>query len=102
MSGNDNCDAWGNCLKREMTNMRYPMATPSLYKNRFYDNQTAKSRCYERNPIDIVEGFGAMSLNNLLMWVVIILVVYLLYKTFMVEEVPLEMNTIFSPVSELK
>ncbi len=56
------------------------MDTTSLYRDRIYDNQTVNRRCYESNPVDIVEGFdggSGLSLNKLLRWGIILLVVYL-------------------------
>ena len=74
-----NCESYDECINENRETLRHPMDTKSLYKNRVYDNQTANRRCYEANPIDIVEGFGRsdFSLNMLLKWGIIIAIVYL-------------------------
>lgn len=73
------CGNFDSCMRKEMENMRYPLDKRSLYVNRLYDKQTAARRCYERNPINIVEGFGQWdaSWNNIIKWVVVILLIIL-------------------------
>ena len=73
------CNNFQNCVEQEKQNMRYPIDARSLYGDRFYDHHTAKTRCYARNPIDILEGFGApMTLEKLIKWVLVGLLVVLL------------------------
>lgn len=54
----NSCKNYEECVNREMNDMEYPIDDPSLYMDRLYDQQTANRRCYEKNPINIVEGFG--------------------------------------------
>jgi len=79
-----NCETYDSCIAQNRDQLRHPMDTRSLYRNRIYDNQTANKRCYEGNPINIVEGFGAggLSLNKLLRWGIVILLVYLVVMMF--------------------
>ena len=98
------CDAnFNNCVDREMENMRYPMDARSLYAKRIYDQQTANSRCYAENPINIVEGFGMsrFSLVTLLKWTIIVLIliaIYLCVKDYVKEEVSLNVS---APLTEV-
>lgn len=79
-----NCETYDSCIAQNRDQLRHPMDTRSLYKNRIYDNQTANKRCYEAHPVDIVEGFGntGLSLNKLLRWAIIGLLVYLVVMMF--------------------
>lgn len=94
------CNAnFQNCVNRERQNMRYPMDARSLYANRIYDNQTANSRCYSENPIDIVEGFGmgSLSLVNILKWVIVALIIFAIYlcvRDYAREEISLNVNSV--------
>lgn len=97
------CDVFGNCTNRESNNMKYPMDAKSIYADRVYDNQTGMARCYSRNPINIVEGFGQLSFNNVLMWVVIGLILYLLYRMYFgKEEVAIGVESANMQVSALE
>ena len=59
-----NCDSYDGCVKQGKNVLRYPVDTKSLYSQRIYDNQTANKKCYQRHPIEIIEGFGNMNLNT--------------------------------------
>jgi hypothetical protein len=96
------CDTFGKCTDRESRNMRYPMDTKSMYADRYYDKQTGGARCYERNPIEIVEGFGAFNFNKVLLWAIIAIIVYLLYTMYFAkEEITVGVQSAGVPVSEL-
>lgn len=72
------CNSYENCINKERENLRYPIDKESLYMDRIYDNQTANRRCYEKNPIEIVEGFGfPVTLESFLKMLVIILLIVL-------------------------
>lgn len=73
------CDSYNKCIKHEMDNMVYPMDSKSLYSDRIYDEQTARSRCYALGPIEIREGFGA-SWNTIIKLLIVILLIYLVYE----------------------
>lgn len=76
------CSNYDSCIQRERHNLRHPVDKKSLYANRVYDNQTANRRCYEGSPINI-EGFGCPSretINTLIRWAVIALVVYIIFS----------------------
>ncbi len=96
-----NCNNYDTCKQEKKSTLRRAADDMSLYGRRIYDNQTANRRCYETNPINIVEGFG-LSFNTLFKWVVIILVIYLV-GTIIVqlfdtkEEVSIKLET---PASE--
>ena len=87
------CNNYDTCKQEKKYTLRHGSDDMSLYGKKIYDNQTANRRCYETNPINIVEGFG-FSFNTLFKWVVIILVIYLVFQLFNgKEEVSLEMET---------
>ena len=96
------CAGYDSCVNRERENMNYPMDNESLYANRFHDNQTAHSRCYQEHPIDILEGFGCkISWEKILKLVIVILLIILfvsLAKDFMypLKELPQMGGTEFS------
>ncbi|AYV82135.1 MAG: hypothetical protein Homavirus10_4 [Homavirus sp.] len=80
------CNNYENCSKDERSTLQYPMDNRSLYANRVYDNQTSNRRCYESNPINIIEGFGFSSndmIKNILKLAIIILVLYVIYAIIM-------------------
>ena len=89
------CNNYQNCVNRERQNMRYPIDMKSLYASRYYDDHAAKTRCYANNPINILEGFGGpMTLEKLLKWILVALLVALLVmfaKDFFMpkEEIPI-------------
>ena len=72
------CNSYEGCINRERENMRYPIDNESLYMHRIFDNQTANRRCYERDPIEIVEGFGfSFTWESFLKFLVIVLLIIL-------------------------
>lgn len=71
-----NCESYDACIQRERKNMRYPVDTQSLYAKRIVDNQTANRRCYQRNPIHIVEGFGNKNVMEILKWIILLVIIY--------------------------
>lgn len=75
------CDAYGNCVDQKREQLKYPLDINSLYANRIYDNQTANSRCYVNNPVNIIEGFGT-TLGGLIKLIVVILIILLLISLF--------------------
>jgi len=98
------CNSYDSCSKRERENLGYPVDSESLYMNKIYDNQTANRRCYEKNPIDIVEGFGfPLSWEKILKFSIVVLLVILfvvLAKDFFMPKETVSINV---PVaSELK
>lgn len=81
-----NCNNYDKCIENERSTLKYPLDTQSLYGGRAYDNQTANRRCYERNPIEILEGFGCPSRNTIktiLKWTIILLIIYVIYSIIM-------------------
>ena len=76
-----NCESYDAHVSGTRNTLRHPMDTRSLYRHRIYDNQTANRRSYESHPIEIVEGFGSsdLSLNTLLKWGIILVVIYLIF-----------------------
>ncbi len=79
-----NCDNYDDCIRTTRRTLKHPIDRNSLYRNRIYDNQTARRRCFELSPINILEGFGGggLTVNNLLKWAIILLIVYLVYMAF--------------------
>ncbi len=76
------CASYNQCIFKLRADLRYPTDTASLYGKRIYDNQTANRRCYEENPIDIVEGFGCPSrkyLSALIKIAIVAVAVYIIY-----------------------
>lgn len=72
-----NCGGYDNCISDKRQTLSHPVDTKSLYANRIYDNQTANRRCYNYNPIDIIEGFGLgnLDMKTLLKWGILFLIV---------------------------
>jgi hypothetical protein len=67
------CQNYETCIKQERENLKYPIDNQSLYMHRINDNQTANRRCYEKNPIEIVEGFGfGFTWNQIIKFVIVI------------------------------
>jgi hypothetical protein len=66
-----------NCISDKRQTLSHPVDTKSLYANRVYDNQTANRRCYNYNPVDIIEGFGLgnMDMKAILKWGILFLIV---------------------------
>jgi hypothetical protein len=72
------CNGYDNCVNQERENLKYPIDKESLYGNRLYDDHTASTRCYRKNPIEIMEGFGhKLTWNSVLKFIVIVLLVVL-------------------------
>ena len=71
------CSGYNGCRKRENKILEYPMDVNSLYADRIYDDQTNNTRCYQRNPITILEGFGRSGFGKLLKLALLVLVVVL-------------------------
>jgi hypothetical protein len=88
------CQNYGNCINNEKKNLKYPIENTSLYSNRIVDNQLANRRCYEKNPIEIVEGFNTTNggIVGLLKWIIILVIVYYIVsyaiKYMATEELP--------------
>ena len=60
------------------TNCPFANDSESLYDNRIYDRQENSIRCYENNPVKIVEGFDtSFTRRNIIKWILILLVVLL-------------------------
>ena len=103
------CNNYDNCSKTERNTLSHPMDQEALYANRIYDNQTGNRRCYESNPIDIVEGFGFKAndlVKNILKLVIIALIAYVIYalitdmqKKEISVNVPAQVGGYFSPLT---
>lgn len=76
------CQNYETCNKDEMDKLAFPMDSESIYADRYYDDQTARDRCYRKNPVEIVEGFGwgYLTWTNLIKLIVVCLLVYLAYS----------------------
>lgn len=73
-----NCENYNNCMRTEMKNLEHPIDKNSLYMNRIYDKQTAARRCYQNNPIRIIEGFNNnVTWDKIIKWIVVILLIVL-------------------------
>ena len=98
------CNSYESCINRERENMRYPIDDRSLYMNRIFDNQTANRRCYERDPIEIIEGFGfSLTWESFLKLLVIVLLIILFIVLIKDSIFPKEQVTLNIPeTSELK
>ena len=73
------CTRYDGCADRSRQVLSYPTAPETLYGDRIYDNQTTNRRCYEKHPINIIEGFGKRRINRLIKWVIIIIILYILF-----------------------
>ena len=72
------CTDHNSCLGQYGQTLAYPTDPESLYGDRIYDKQTSNRRCYEKSPINIVEGFGRRGINRIIRWVIIIIILYIL------------------------
>ena len=65
------CGMYNQCSNQGKRNLQYPIDKNSLYARKINDNQTVNRRCYERHPVNIIEGFGKnASIFNILLWIV--------------------------------
>lgn len=72
------CSNYEECVNKEKQNMLYPTDQESLYQNKYFDDQTAATRCYWWNPINIIEGFsGPWTWETALKLVVVVLLIIL-------------------------
>lgn len=81
------------CVQNEVNKLKYPEDPNSLYSNKFYDYQVAKRKCYNQTQ-NIVEGFDS-SWNNILKWIVIILlalVFFFLIADFLTPKKEITLN----------
>jgi len=99
------CANYRSCLDKERKDIRYPTDPNSLYGQGIYDNQVALRRCYEKYPIEIVEGFSA-TWDNFLKIAIVILLVFAfiaLAKDFLVphQEITVGVESV-SPVEKME
>lgn len=73
------CNSYESCNNKERENLRFPMDSESLYMQRIYDNQTANSRCYAKNPIEITEGFGSMFTWEMILKILVVILLIALF-----------------------
>lgn len=71
------CSSYDECKKKQNKTLEYPVDVNSLYGQRLYDAQTANTRCYQKNPVTILEGFGRVGFGQLLKLVLVVLVIVL-------------------------
>lgn len=71
------CNSYDGCRKNENKTLEYPTDVNSLYNQRLYDSQTENQRCYQKNPVTILEGFGRSGFGQLLKLVLFVLLVIL-------------------------
>jgi hypothetical protein len=98
----NSCAGYDDCIAKTMDTLRYPMDKRSLYRYRIYDKQTANRRCYESNPINILEGFGSteLTLTNILKWLIVIVIIYLIYVLVTDKHAIKEVKTALGGASE--
>jgi hypothetical protein len=77
------CANMNDCRTNMLKQLEHPVDEESLYSEKIYDEETANRRCYERNQLaNILEGFGLtvpeITVENILRWAILLLVVYLL------------------------
>ena len=94
------CTSYDGCVGRTRQTLAYPTDQESLYADRIYDNQAANRRCYEKNPIEIKEGFGKRRINRMIRWIIIIIILYILITMLMQFMRPRKTFTVdFTPMS---
>lgn len=88
------CSNYNNCRNKEVNNMAFPADKDSLYAQKIYDDQTAASRCYSKQPrsVNIIEGFGEnLTLASIIKYgiiiLVLILVLSLIYDHFIANKI---------------
>jgi hypothetical protein len=81
-------------------NNNTPVDSKSLYGQKIYDNEIASRKCYEKNPIKIIEGFGC-STNKIIKCLILFLFIILMFSLLNnKEEVYLDINLSSPYVSE--
>jgi len=78
MSNPNNCQNFDSCRSKEKETLQYPVDEKSLYADKIYDNQTANKRCYQKNPTNILEGFGfgcELSMDKIIKLTIVVLLV---------------------------
>lgn len=69
------CQNTDSCPTTEVHNVN----EPSLYDQRNYDQHENSARCYQNNPVPIVEKFDtSFTAKNIFMWIFIALIVLVL------------------------
>ena len=96
-----NCHKYDGCVNQGRETLTYPTEDKSLYADRIYDNQTTNKRCYEKEPIEIIEGFSKNRLNRIIRWIIIIIILYILVSMLIQFLYPEKVYTIvdISPIS---
>ncbi len=95
------CTRHDGCVGHSKKVLSYPIDPQSLYGDRTYDKQTANRRCYEKRPINIIEGFGRRRINRIIKWVIIIIILYILFTMIMQFMQPTEVFAMdISPTSQ--
>jgi hypothetical protein len=109
MGSNVSCDSYKSCVDARRKRMRFPADSTGLYEQGIYDRQTADRKCYEKGPIDYVEGFNCRSLRNLpwstiLQWAVVILLLVLAYMYWnsRTKEVNINVETAPNPATPIE
>ncbi len=107
MGSKVSCESYNACANARKKQMRFPADRNSLYAQGLYDNQMADRSCYEKGPIDYVEGFNCLGFRNLpwttiLKWIVgILLVVLIVMLVQNREEIKLDIETPQAPASPI-
>lgn len=90
------CNSYDECGYRERDTLKYPIDSRSLYANRIYDNQTLNRRCYQKNPIEIIEGFGlSFTWDQLIKFIIVVLLIilfFILAKDFIMPKQVLKLD----------
>jgi hypothetical protein len=94
------CNNYDGCRVQKKEQLIHTMDKQSLYRDRIMDNQTVNRRCYESNPVEIIEGFtiNGWTLRELLKWVFVGLVIWTIVT--MVSK-PLSLYSATSPYNTL-
>nr|QBK88550.1 MAG: hypothetical protein LCMiAC01_02270 [Mimivirus LCMiAC01] len=70
------CKNFNECLKEYDQILAHPVDKDSLYADEIYDDHVGATRCYVKNPINIIEGFGSRKLNRIIRWFIIAIILF--------------------------
>lgn len=91
------CDAFGNCIVNEHHNIGFPVKE----HDGIYDKQVKSTKCYNENPVEIVEGFSiSFSIFDFIFYSIIFIFLYIGLSAMMGRELKDVVIDVLTPVSE--
>ena len=75
------CRNYDTCVDHVKSKLLRPVDSLSLYNNQIYDSETARRVCYNKEPIEIIEGnIGFFDqFNNKTLFIAIVMILFFIY-----------------------